>query len=169
MTDGADEEEGGRGGSARRSSDGGLVAVGEGAGGLSSSPRPTGGAGEGVDLVSSLLYGGVASLLLRQGHELGMGHEAVDGATGLWALQPLVQGATERVHHFNLQETEKERRSVRGRARHIPAHAARADGTHGGHESGCEPGRAKKPQNTTQNNPQNVKGKEAGHHDVGGG
>lgn len=33
-----------------------------------------------------------------------MGHEAVDGATGLWALQPLVQGATERIHHLNLQK-----------------------------------------------------------------
>lgn len=108
MTDDADTEEGGGGGGARRSSDGWLEAVGEGAGRLSSSPRPRGGIGEGVDLVASLLDGGDASLLLREGDELGMGHEAVDGATGLWALQPLVQGATERVHHLNL-EGEKER------------------------------------------------------------
>lgn len=78
--------------------------MGEGAGRLSSSPGPRGGAGEEVDLVSSLLDGGDASLLLGLGDELRMGHEAVDGATGFWALQPRVQGATERVHHLNLKQ-----------------------------------------------------------------
>lgn len=53
-------------------------------------------------------------LLFRQGHELRMGHEAVDGATGLWALQPLVQGATERVHHLNLEEREEGRQEDGG-------------------------------------------------------
>lgn len=62
MTDDADTEEGG--GGARRSSDGWLAAMGEGAGRLSSSPCPRGGIGEGVDLVSSLLDEGDASLLL---------------------------------------------------------------------------------------------------------
>lgn len=41
-----------------------------------------------------------------------MGHEAVDGATGLWALQPRVQGATERIHHLNLKQ--REETNVRG-------------------------------------------------------
>ena len=107
MTDDAEKEEGGEGGGGRRSSDGWLAAVGQGAGRHSSSPRPRGGAGEGVDLVSSLL--GDASLLLGQGHELGMDHEIVDGATGLWALQPLVQGATECVHHLNLKQRQRKK------------------------------------------------------------
>ena len=103
MTDDEEEGGGGGGGGGERSSDGCLAAVGEGARRLSSSPRPRGGAGEGVDLVSGLLNGGDASLLLGLGDELRMGHEAVDGATGLWALQPRVQGATECVHHLNLK------------------------------------------------------------------
>lgn len=41
-----------------------------------------------------------------------MGHEVVDGATGLWALQPRVQGATERIHHLNLKQ--REETNVRG-------------------------------------------------------
>ena len=86
----------------------------EGAGRLSSPPRPRrGGAGEGVDLVSGLLDGGDASLLLRLRDELRMGHEAVDGATGLWALQPHVQGAAERIHHLNLEQRRR-REEVRG-------------------------------------------------------
>lgn len=92
--------------------------MGLGAGRLSSSPRPRGGAGEGVDLVSGLFDGGDAGLLLGQGDELGMGHEAVDGATGLWALQPRVQGATERVHHLNLKQSKEI--NVRGRAGQQP-------------------------------------------------
>lgn len=63
---------------------------------------------EEVNLVSSFLDGGDASLLLRQGDKFRMGHEAMDGATGLWALQPLIQGATERVHHLNLKQKRKE-------------------------------------------------------------
>ncbi len=64
-----------------------------------------------IDLVSVLLDGGDASLLLLgHGDKLGMGHEAVDGATGLWALQPLIQGATERVHHLNLKRKQKTER-----------------------------------------------------------
>ncbi len=109
MTDDADREEGG-GGGRRRSLDEWLAAVGEGAGWLSSSPCPRG-AREGFDLVSVLLDGGDASLLLLgHGDKLGMGHEAVDGATGLWALQPLIQGATERVHHLNLKRKQKTER-----------------------------------------------------------
>lgn len=108
---GREEEEGGRGGAAWKYSDGGLVASGERAGWFSS--RCSGGrAGEGVDLISGLLYGWDVGLLFGQGHKLGMGHEAVDGATGFWALQPLVQGATECVHHLNLGEREEELQEV---------------------------------------------------------
>lgn len=97
----------------RRNSDGLIEVEGEGGGQVFSSPDQWWGAGEGVDFVSSLLNGGDASLLLLgQGHELRMGHEVVDGATGLWALQPRVQGATERIHHLNLKQ--REETNVRG-------------------------------------------------------
>lgn len=105
-TDTADHEEGGRGG-AWKYSDGGLVALGERAGWFSSWCSR-----KGVDVISSLLYGWDVSLLFGQGHKLRMGHEAVDGATGFWALQPLVQGATECVHHLNLGEREEELQEV---------------------------------------------------------
>lgn len=70
-----------------------------------------------------------------------MGHEAVDGATGLWALQPLVQGATERVHHLNLQGDKRKEGNVRAvlggsSDRMTPIWVATNDGMDGRRDSG---------------------------------
>lgn len=62
------------------------------------------GLGKGIDLTPRLL--GDASFLLR--HKLRMDREVMDRATRLWALQ-LKEGATERVHHLNLKQREKNR------------------------------------------------------------
>lgn len=86
-------------------SDEGLQAMGgSGREGLSFSSfsLSRGSTGEGFNLISGLLDRGDASLLLGERHKLRMGHEVVDGAAGFWVLQPLVKGATERIHHLNL-------------------------------------------------------------------
>lgn len=82
-----------------------------------------------------------------------MGHEAVDGATGLWALQPRVQGATERIHHLNLKQrgNKRQRRSRRWAAISTQTKtklAAGADGTRGGRASESGHGNEKKKKKT---------------------
>lgn len=78
-----------------------------------SSPSPGLRLGKGIDLTPRLL-GDASFLLLRLWHKLRLDGEVMDRAARLWALQ-LKEGATERIHHLNLKQTEKNRERTAGK------------------------------------------------------